>query len=96
VCGRSERRTVTNGIPGVAMLPGQVAAPRTGRFYVVMLQVRSSGRKVVYEERRQIVRAADSRAHAFLGPGWARLTDDLRPRYAEAVRAPPPMRVAPP
>jgi hypothetical protein len=96
VCGRSECRTVTNGISGVATLPARLPAPREGRFYTVAVQLGSSGWKVVYEQRREIVRAADSRARPFLGRGWARLTADLRPHYAKAVRGLAPMRAAPP
>jgi hypothetical protein len=95
-CGRNDCRTVTNAISGVATLPGRVPAPHAGRFYTVSLHLGSSGWKVVYEERRQIVRAADSRARSFLGREWARLTAELRPHYANAVRGLAPMRAAPP
>jgi hypothetical protein len=95
-CGRNECRTTINGISGVATLPGRIATPRAGRFYTVALRVNGGGWKIVYEERRQIVRAADLRARSFLGQGWARLTSDLRPRYRDAVRGLEPMRVAPP
>lgn len=94
-CGRTQCRTVTNGISGVATLPGRVSAPREGRFYTVSLRLQSSGWKVIYEDRRQIVRAADSRARSFLGRGWARLTADMRPQYRNAVRGLQPMRAAP-
>lgn len=95
VCGRNQCRTVTNGLSGVATLPGRVSAPRTGRFYTVSLHLKSSGWKVVYEQRRGIVRAADSRARTFLGSRWARLAENMRPQYANAVRGLAPMRVAP-
>jgi hypothetical protein len=94
-CGRNQCRTVTNGISGVATLPGRVSTPREGRFYTVSLRLQSSGWKLVYEDRRQIVRAADSRARSFLGQGWARLTVDMRPQYRNAVRELQPMRAAP-
>jgi hypothetical protein len=95
VCGRNECRTVTNGISGIATLPGPVPAPRDGRFYTVLLRLNSDGWKVVYEQRRQIVRAADARARSFLGPRWARLTAELRNRFDLAVRGLEPMRTAP-
>jgi hypothetical protein len=95
-CGRSECRTVTNGISGIATLPGRVAAPRAGRFYTISLDSRLNGWKVVYEDRRKIVRAADSRARSFLRSGWARLTPDMRRPYAIAVRGLAPMRAPPP
>jgi hypothetical protein len=94
-CGRNQCRTVTNGISGVATLPGRVAAPRAGRFYTIELRVPSSGWKVVYEDRRHLVRACDSRARSFLGSRWVRLTEEMRPQYANAVRALAPKRVAP-
>jgi hypothetical protein len=95
-CGRNECRTVTNGISGVATLPGRIRAPRGGRFYTVSLRVKSGGWKIVYDEQRQIVRALDSRARSFLGRGWARLSPDLRRQYGDAVRGLAPMRAAPP
>jgi hypothetical protein len=95
-CGRNECRTVINGISGVATLPGRIAAPRGGRFYTVALRVNGGGWKIVYEQQRQMVGAADVRAQSFLGPGWARLTSTLRPRYRDAVRGLEPMRSAPP
>src|SRR5262249_24055910 len=95
-CGRSECRTVTNGISGIATLPGRVAAPRTGRFYTISLDVPLHGWKVVYKDRWKIVRAADSRARSFLRRGWARLTPDMRGHYAMAVRGLAPMRTPPP
>jgi len=56
---------------------------------------RPAGWKVVYEAKRQIVRALDGRARSFMGARWARLTPDVRPHYAEAVRGLAPMRSAP-
>jgi hypothetical protein len=95
-CGRSECRTVTNGISGIATLPGRVAAPRAGRFYTISLDVPLHGWKVVYEDRQKVVRAADSRARSFLGRGWARLTPDMRRNYATAVRGLAPLKAPPP
>ena len=94
-CGSNHCRTVTGGISGIATLPGRVAAPRTGRFYTVSSSLESAGWKVVYEQRRQIVRAADLRASSFLGRGWLRLTAELRPQFTRAVRGLEPMRAAP-
>lgn len=94
-CGKNHCRTVTNGISGIATLPGRIPAPRTGDFYTVELRG-SYGWKVVYEARRQIVQAADLRGSSFLGPHWARLTSDVRPHFAKAVRGLEPMRSAPP
>ena len=98
-CGRDRCRTVTDGISGIATLAGRVAAPRSGRFYTVSLREELNGRhigwKVVYEARRQIVRAVDARARSFLGTRWARLTRDVRPHYSKAVRGLAPMRSAP-
>jgi hypothetical protein len=95
-CGRNQCRTVTNGISGIATLPGRVPAPRAGRFYTISLDEPLHGWKVVYDDRRKIVRAADSRARSFLGRGWARLTPDMRRYYAIAVRGLAPMRAPPP
>src|SRR5262245_17930247 len=80
-CGRNQCRTVTNGISGIATLPGRVAAPRAGRFYTISLDAALHGWKVVYEDRQKLVRAADSRARSFLGRGWARLTPDMPRNY---------------
>jgi hypothetical protein len=93
-CGRNQCRTVTNGISGVATLPGPVEVPRAGRFYTIELRVPSSGWKVLYEDRRHLVRACDSRARSFLGSRWVRLTGEMRPQYANAVRGLAPMTVA--
>ena len=93
-CGENRCRTATNGVAGIATLPGHVPAPRRGRFYTVELPG-GHGWKVVYEARREIVRAADLRARSFLGRRWARLTDDVRPHFARAVRGLAPMRSAP-
>jgi hypothetical protein len=95
-CGRDRCRTVANAISRIATLPGRVPAPRAGRFYTVSLRPKSIGWKVVYEERRQIVRAADRSAASFLGRGWARLTVDTRVQFAGAVVGLAPMRAAPP
>jgi hypothetical protein len=98
-CGRDRCRTVTNGISGIATLPGRVPAPRFGRFYTISLRTEINGRpagwKIVYEAKRQIVRAVDARARSFMGTRWARLTRDVRPHYAKAVRGLAPMRSAP-
>lgn len=94
-CGRNQCRTVTNGISGVATLPRRVEVPRAGRFYTVELRLGPSGWKLVYEDRRQLVRACDSRARSFLGRRWARLTEEMRPHYADAVHGLAPKRVAP-
>ena len=98
-CGRDRCRTVTNGISGIATLPGRVSAPRYGRFYTVSLRTEINGRpegwKIVYEAKRQIVRALDARARSFMGTRWARLTRDVRPHYSEAIRGLTPMRSAP-
>jgi hypothetical protein len=95
-CGRDRCRTVANGIARIATLPGRVPAPRAGRFYTVSLRPKTIGWTVVYEERRQIVRAADRGAASFLGRGWARLTVDTRVQFARAVRGLAPMRATPP
>lgn len=95
-CGRDQCRTVANGISRIATLPGSVPAPRAGRFYTVSLRPRTIGWTVVYEARRQIVRAADHGAASFLGREWARLTMDGRVQFARAVRGLAPMRAAPP
>ena len=98
-CGRDRCRTVTKGISGIATLPGRVSASRYGRFYTVSLRTELNGRpegcKIVYEARRQIVRALDARARSFMGTRWARLTRDVRPHYSEAIRGLTPMRSAP-
>jgi hypothetical protein len=98
-CGRDRCRTVTNVISGIAVLPGRVPAPRSGRFYTVSLRTEINGRpagwKIVYEAKRQIVRAVDARARSFMGTRWGRLTRDVRPHYAEAIRGLAPMRSAP-
>ena len=98
-CGRDRCRTVTNGIVGIATLPGRVAAPGSGRFFTVSLRTKINGRptgwKIVYEAKRQIVRAVDARARSFMGSRWVRLTRDVRPHYAKAVHGLAPMRSAP-
>jgi len=98
-CGRDRCRTVTNGISGIGTLPGRVSIPRSGRFFTISLRIETNGRpagwKVVYEAKRQLVRALDGRARSFLGTRWARLTPDVRPHYAKAVRGLAPMRAAP-
>jgi hypothetical protein len=98
-CGRDRCRTVTDGISGIAILTGRVSAPRLGRFYTVSLRTELNGRpagwKIVYEARRQIVRAVDARARSFMGTRWARLTRDVRPHYSKAIRGLAPMRSAP-
>jgi hypothetical protein len=98
-CGRDRCRTVTNGVSGIAVLRGRVPAPRSGRFYTLSLRTNINGRpdgwKIVYEARRQIVRAMDARARSFMGRRWARLTRDVRPYYSKAVRGLVPMRSAP-
>jgi hypothetical protein len=98
-CGRDRCRTVTNGISGIGTLPGRVSAPRSGRFFTISLRMETNGRpagwKVVYEAKRQIVRALDWRARSFMGTRWARLTRDVRPHYAKAVRGLAPLRSAP-
>lgn len=97
-CGRDRCRTVTNAISGIGTLPGRVSAPRSGRFFTISLRMETNGRpagwKVVYEAKRQI-RALDGRARSFMGTRWARLTRDVRPHYAEAVRGLAPLRSAP-
>jgi hypothetical protein len=54
-CGRDRCRTVTNGISGIAALPGRVSAPRNGRFYTVSLRTEINGRpegwKIDYEAK---------------------------------------------
>jgi hypothetical protein len=97
-CGRDRCRTVTNGISGIGTLPGRVSAPRSGRFFTISLRMETNGRpavEVVYEAKRQIVRALDARARSFMGTRWARLTRDVRPHYAKSVRGLAPMRSAP-
>lgn len=94
-CGKERCRTVLNGVTGVGVRPGRVAPPGTGRFYTIEMEG-GYGWKVVYEARRGLVRAADFRARSFMGIRWARLTPDLRPQYAHAVRGLAPMRSAPP
>jgi hypothetical protein len=98
-CGRDRCRTVANGISGIAVLPGRVSAPRSGRFYTVLLRTDINGRpagwRIVYEAKRQIVRAVDGRARSFMGTRWARLTRDVRPHYSKAIRGLAPMRSAP-
>jgi hypothetical protein len=98
-CGRDRCRTVTDGISGIATLSGRVSAPRSGRFYTVSLRTQLNGRpagwKIVYEARRQIIRAVDARARSFLGTRWARLARDVRPHYRKAIRGLAPMRSAP-
>jgi hypothetical protein len=98
-CGRDRCRTVMNGISGIAVLPGRVPAPRSGRYYTVSLRTEINGRpdgwKIVYEARRQIVRAVDRRARSFMGTRWARLTREVRPHFAKAIRGLAPMRSAP-
>jgi len=98
-CGRDRCRTVTNGISGIGTLPGRVSAPRSGRFFTISLRMETNGRpagwKVVYEAKRQIVRALDGHARSFMGTRWARLMRDVRPHYARAVRGLAPMRSAP-
>ena len=93
-CGESRCRTVTNGVSGIATLPGAVASPRDGRFYTVKVHGHH-GWKVAYEDRRGLVRAADLRSCSFLGRRWSRLTGDVRPHFASAVRGLAPMRSAP-
>ena len=93
-CGESRCRTVTNGVSGIATLSGAVAPPREGRYYTVRLHGRH-GWKVVYEDRRGVVRAADLRSRSFLGRRWSRLADEVRPHFARAVRGLAPMRSAP-
>ena len=98
-CGRDRCRTVTNGIAGIGTLPDRVLAPRSGRFFTISLRIETDGRpdgwKVVYEAKRQIVRALDGRARSFMGTRWEGLTRDVRPHYAKAVRGLAPMRSAP-
>ena len=98
-CGRDRCRSVTNGIVGIATLPGRVSAPGHGRFFTVSLRTHINGRpagwKIVYEAKRQVVRAVDARARSFMGTRWARLTRDVRPHYAKAIRGLAPMRSAP-
>ena len=98
-CGRDRCRTVTNGISGIAILAGGVSAPRHGRFYTVSLRAKINGRPdgwtIVYEARRQIVRALDAGARSFMGTRWARLARDVRPHYSKAIRGLAPMRSAP-
>ena len=93
-CGKARCRAVTNGVVGIATVPGPVAPPRDGLFYTVELHG-PHGWKVVYEARRGIVRAADLRSRSFLGRRWARLTHDVTPHFAQAVRGLAPMRSAP-
>lgn len=93
-CGESRCRTVTNGIVGIATLPGRVATPSSGRFYTIEIHG-NYGWKVAYEARRGIVRAADLRSRSFLGRRWVRLSEEVRPHFAKAVRGLAPMRRAP-
>jgi hypothetical protein len=87
-CGRDRCRTVTNGFSGIAILPGRVSAPRCGRFYTVSLQTEVNGRPdgwtIVYEAKRQIVRALDAGARSFMGTRWARLARDCCPESRRA------------
>jgi len=98
-CGRDRCRTVTNGISGIATLGGRVPAPRRGSFYTISLRTEINGRPdgwtVVYEAKRQIVRALDAGARSFMGTRWARLARDVRPHYSKAIRGLAPMRSAP-
>lgn len=98
-CGRDRCRTVTNGISGIAILAGRVSAPRYGRFYTISLRTEFNGRpdgwKIVYEAKRQIVRAVDAGARSFMGTRWARLARDVRPHYSKTIRGLAPMRSAP-
>jgi hypothetical protein len=94
-CGEDRCRTVTNGIAGIGVLAGRVSAPRSGSFYTISLREVLNGRPVgwtiLYEAKRQIVRGGDASAISFLGTGWARLTRDVRPHYARAIRGLTPM-----
>ena len=89
-CGKDRCRTVTDGIVGIAVLAGRVFAPRSGSFYVISLRGEldggPAGWTILYEAKRQIVRGVDARAVSFLGTGWAKLTRDVRPHYAGAIR----------
>ena len=94
-CGKDRCRTVTDGIVGIAVLAGRVSAPRSGSFYVISLRAELNGGPVgwtiLYEAKRQIVRGVDARAVSFLGTGWAKLTRDVRPHYASAIRGLAPL-----
>jgi len=98
-CGKDRCRTVTNGIAGIAVLAGRVSAPRSGSFYTISLREELNGRPVgwtiLYEAKRQIVRGVDARAISFLGTGWAKLTRDVRPHYASAIRGLAPLASEP-
>ena len=94
-CGEGQCRTVTDGIAGIAVLAGRVSAPRSGSFYTISLREELNGSPVgwtiLYEAKRQIVRGVDARAISFLGTGWAKLTRDVRPHYASAIRGLAPL-----
>ena len=97
-CGDDRCRTTTNALSGIATLPGPVAAPRTGRFYTVALRLRRGGPvewKVVFELRRGLVSAASPGARAFLGRSWLRLSPEVQPHFAAAVRGLEPLRRPP-
>ena len=98
-CGGERCRTVTDGVSGIAVLPGRVAPPTDGRFYTIAFQLSVNGDStegtVIYEAKRQIVRAADKHARATLGDRWTRLAPDVRPAYASAVKGLAPMQAMP-
>jgi hypothetical protein len=99
-CGRDRCRTVTNGIAGIATLPGRVQAPRSGRFFTVSLRIETDGKPIGLEGRLRSEapdrpRSRRARARSFMGTRWARLTRDVRRHYAKAVRGLAPKRSAP-
>ncbi len=94
-CGADHCRVSVNGISGVATLPDRVAAPAGGRFYTVTLRAGDQRWAVVYEARRQLVRALDGHARSFLGTRWLWLAPDVRPAYARAVDGLAPMHTPP-
>jgi hypothetical protein len=78
---------------------GPVAAPRSGRFYTIVLRLGPGAGHVAwtvaYEARRGIVRAAGPDARAFLGRRWLRLTAEMQPPFAAVVRGLEPLRRPP-
>ena len=88
VCGRDGCRVSATPLAGVATT-GRAPAPPTGRFFTLRLSFppgARSGYVLIYERKRQLVRAGDANARSFLGRGWHLLAADVRPHYASAVR----------
>lgn len=98
-CGRERCRTVVGGVSGIAVLPARVQAPSRGRFYTVRVRITADGKTVrwrlVYEARRQLVRAGNDATRSFLGSRWRLLAPDVRRAYSLAVRGLEPMSTPP-